>query len=247
MSQSYSGNWIADAVIIMPLIVVHIAVFLLSPCLITEIIYMLGYVSSITIMSTYRKYRHILIVPVAGFAIGFVSEVAGVNVGIPFGRYEYVSLIAPRVLGVPLSVPAMWGFYAYLTYLIASSIITRKSIAGSILRVTYASLLMVTLDLAMDPFMVSKIHAWVWLGGWGPSWFGVPASNFIGWFIVSFAILSTHEVVAGNSSSPRAIALTIPYVCIIMYFASFIGSELAAPIAAILVSMLAVPIMIRVF
>ena len=245
MNQSRNSNQVVDVAIITPLIVAHVVVFLLSPSLITEFIYMLGYVASLAIASTRREYRHMLIIPVAGFAIGLTSEVSGVNAGIPFGRYEYVSLMAPRVLGVPLSVPVMWGFYAYLTYLIASSIVTRKGIAGIILRVTYASLLMVTLDLAMDPFMVSKIHAWVWLGGWGPAWFGIPASNFIGWFVVSFAIFLTHGVVAGNSSSPKATILAIPYACLIMYFASFIGSELAAPIAALLVTLLTVPAIVK--
>jgi len=245
MNQSHNGSQVVDMAIITPLIVAHVAVFLLSPSLTTEIIYMLGYVASLAIASAYREYRHMLIIPVAGFAIGLASEVAGVNAGIPFGRYEYVSLVTPRVFGVPLSVPLMWGFYAYLTYLIASSIITRKDTAGVILRVTYASLLMVALDLAMDPFMVSKIHAWVWLGGWGPAWFGVPASNFVGWFIVSFAILLTHEVMARNSSTPKTIALAVPYGCLLMYFASFIGPELAAPIAALLVTLLTVPLIIK--
>ena len=245
MNKPCSSNQLVNVAIITPLIVAHVMVFLQSPSLTTEIVYMFGYVASLAIMSTRKEYRHLLIIPVTGFVIGLTSEVAGVNTGFLFGKYKYVSLIAPRVLGVPLSVPVMWGFYAYLTYLIASSIITCKGIVGSILRITYASLLMVILDLAMDPFMVSKIHAWVWLGGWGPTWFGIPASNFIGWFIVSFTILFTHEVMAGNLSSPRAIALTIPYACLIMYFASFIGPKLAAPIAALLVTMLAVPIIIK--
>ncbi|HDN02233.1 MAG TPA: carotenoid biosynthesis protein [Candidatus Bathyarchaeota archaeon] len=244
MNQSRNDNQVVDVAIITPLLVAHVLVFLLLPSLITEIIYMLGYVASLAIASTRREYRHILIIPVAGFAVGLTSEVAGVNTGIPFGRYEYVSLTAPRVLGVPLSVPVMWGFYAYLTYLIASSVIRGKSIIGITLRVMYASLLMVTLDLAMDPFMVNKIHAWVWLDGWGPTWFGIPVSNFIGWFIVSFAIFLIHEVMARNSSSPR-ITTAIPYACLVMFFASFIGSELAAPIAALLVTLLAVPIIVK--
>jgi len=221
-----------------------VAVFLLPPSLTTEIIYMLGYVTSLAVASIYKEYRHVLIIPVAGFAIGLAAEVIGVNTGVPFGKYEYISLMAPRVLGVPLSVPIMWGFYAYLTYLIASSIITRKGTAGAFLRVTYTSLLMVTLDLAMDPFMVSKIHAWVWLGGWGPAWFGIPASNYMGWFIVSFMILLTHELLARNSPTPRATALTVPYICLTMFFASFIGPQLVAATATLVTTLIAIPTLI---
>jgi len=205
---------------------------------------MLGYVVSLAVASTRREFRHLLIIPAAGFIAGLTAEVIGVNTGIPFGKYEYVSLKAPRVLGVPLSVPLMWGFYTYLTYLIASSTVTRGGIAGAALRVTYASLLMVTLDLAMDPFMVNEIHAWVWLGGWGPKWFGIPASNFVGWFTVSFAILLTHELAARDSPTPKATVLIAPYACLVMFFASFIGPELVAPVAALLVIIITVPAMI---
>lgn len=206
--------------------------------------YMLGYVASLAAAAARKEFRHLLAIPVAGFAIGLTAEVIGVNTGVPFGRYEYVSLSAPRVLGVPLSVPVMWGFYAYLTYLIASSIITRKGTAGAFLRVTYASLLMVTLDLAMDPFMVSKAHAWVWLGGWGPTWFGIPASNYVGWFIVSFTILLTHELIARNSPTPKATALTAPYTCLTIFFASFISPQLVATTAALITTLIATPTLI---
>ncbi|RLF98365.1 MAG: hypothetical protein DRN47_05585, partial [Candidatus Wolframiiraptor sp.] len=106
---------------------------------------MLGYVVSLAAASMNKEFRHLLIIPVTGFAIGLMAEIVGVNTGIPFGRYEYVSLGGPRVLGVPLDVPMMWGLYAYLMYLIASSTVTRRGCVGAVLRIVYASLLMVVL------------------------------------------------------------------------------------------------------
>ena len=247
MSRSREFNYTIDVAVIAPLIAGHALVLLLPHSLeffnFSLGIYVLGYVVSFATALMNKKFRHLLIIPATGFAIGLMTEIVGVNTGIPFGKYEYVSLGGPRVLGVPLDVPMMWGLYAYLMYFIASSIVTRRGRVGAVLRVVYASLLMVVLDLAMDPFMISEVHAWIWLDGWGPKWFGVPASNFIGWFIVSFAIFIIHELAAGKSSTPKATALIVPYTCLVMFFASFIGPELAAPVAALIVILIAVPLM----
>ena len=53
------------------------------------ITYMLGYVASLA-ASLSKEHRHLLLIPAAGFTIGLIAEVVGVNTGLPFGRYEYV-------------------------------------------------------------------------------------------------------------------------------------------------------------
>jgi len=231
-----TDRWVTAAITV-PLILGHLAVFLARGSQVTLAAYMLGYVASLLAAATSKKFRHLLIIPAAGFAIGLVAEIAGVNTGVPFGRYEYLSLRAPRLLGVPITVPIMWGFYSYLTYLVASSIIRR----GGILKVLYTSTLMVLLDLAMDPFMVNVVHAWTWLSGWGPKWFGIPASNFTGWFIVSAAIIATHELTQGNAPTPNTKALTIPYVTLTIFFTTYIGPNLTGPIAAATTALIAIP------
>jgi putative membrane protein len=49
-----------------------------------------------------------------------------------------------------------------------------------------ASLIMVAWDLAQDPVWATVLHGWVWLDG-GP-WFGVPVSNFLGWYANVFVM-----------------------------------------------------------
>jgi putative membrane protein len=45
---------------------------------------------------------------------------------------------------------------------------------------------MVAWDLAQDPVWGTALHGWVWLDG-GP-WFGVPISNYLGWYGTVFCI-----------------------------------------------------------
>ena len=45
---------------------------------------------------------------------------------------------------------------------------------------------MVAWDLAQDPVWATVLHGWVWRDG-GP-WFGVPISNYLGWYLTVFTI-----------------------------------------------------------
>lgn len=49
-----------------------------------------------------------------------------------------------------------------------------------------ASFIMVGWDLSQDPVWSTVLHAWIWLGG--GDYFGVPVSNFIGWFVTSYVL-----------------------------------------------------------
>ena len=80
------------------------------------------------------------------------------------------------------------GVFSAMAYLAA------RPFAKGLKLVLLASSLMVILDLALDPAMISW-QAWVWEGGWGPTWHGVPLSNFAGWFLVSLVIIGLYELV----------------------------------------------------
>ena len=135
-----------------------------------------------------RSHRKLPLMLVLGFAIGLAFEAVGVATGLPFGRYRYVALDTARILDVPVVVPVMWGVFSATAYLAA------RPIARGVWLVLLASALMVILDLALDPAMTSW-RAWVWEGGWGPTWHGVPFSNFLGWLLVSLVIIGTYELV----------------------------------------------------
>jgi putative membrane protein len=49
-----------------------------------------------------------------------------------------------------------------------------------------ASFIMVMWDLSMDPARATVNHAWIWHDGGG--YFGVPFSNFLGWFLCVYTI-----------------------------------------------------------
>ena len=86
-----------------------------------------------------------------------------------------------------------------------------------------SGLVAVNLDMLLDPVVVST-QGWFWIGG-GP-YFGVPISNFIGWFIVTFVFTFLFRLYESfkkinNGSLPRA-SLLMSSSIIILYLIYFI-------------------------
>jgi len=118
--------------------------------------------------------------------VGFASEIIGTHFCIPFGCYEYVNL-KPQFLGVALFVPFAWGIFSVISYMTAAFILKRGW-----RRILLASLLMCILDLSVDPIMTSW-DAWVWKITTAVNWFGIPWTNYVGWFLVSLIIFYLYE------------------------------------------------------
>ena len=130
--------------------------------------------------------------------VGFTSEIIGTRFCIPFGCYEYVNL-KPQLFGVALFVPIAWGIFSVISYMTAASVLPRGW--G---RRLLASLLMVLFDLSIDPLMTSW-NAWVWKTATAVNWFGIPWTNYVGWFLVSLLIFWLYERISGeNLGTPIA-------------------------------------------
>ena len=106
---------------------------------------------------------------------GWAVEWLGKSTGFPFGSYAYTAP-GPALLGVPLFVPLGWWAFS----MIALAISPYKQ------RLWIAPLALVVWDLALDPLMVHK-------GFWGFNsqsiYYGIPAMNFIGWYLVGLLLI----------------------------------------------------------
>jgi uncharacterized membrane protein len=114
---------------------------------------------------------------------GYLVEVLGVQLGLPFGAYAYTGQLGVEVLGVPLIIPLAWTMMAYPALLVGRRI-SRHPVGGPII----AGLALATWDLFLDPQMVDAGHL-VWLGG-GPTVLDIPVSNFAGWFVTAILMMA---------------------------------------------------------
>lgn len=129
-----------------------------------------------------------------GGAVGLAAEVVGVHVGLPFGAYVYTATLAPRVLGVPLVMAAAWVvLFAYVRQM------ARRPLA--------AAAWMTAIDLVIDPLAANRLGYWVWAHP-GP-YYGIPWSNFAGWFAVSLLLFSLDRGPAQAEGRVRWLGLSV--------------------------------------
>jgi uncharacterized membrane protein len=112
------------------------------------------------------------------------SENLSILTGFPFGWYHYSDAMGPKLFLVPLQIgPAYFGV-GYLSWTLARAILgdedTRLAGLLSFATPAMASFIMVSWDLTIDPTMSTIAGNWVWHNG--GSYFGVPLSNFLGWY-----------------------------------------------------------------
>jgi uncharacterized membrane protein len=138
----------------------------------------------------------------AAGAIGFAAELAGVATGKPFGHYRYTGKLGPRVGGVPLLAAAAWALMARPAWVTAGWL-TRSRVP----RALTAAGALTAWDVFLDPRMAREGY-WIWPGG--GRYEGVPASNFLGWWVVGsvvFAVWSVLDDKPADGEDDGALAL----------------------------------------
>ncbi len=148
-------------------------------------VYLLLYLFAFAILSQ-RAWKSLPKLLLWALIVGFSAEIVGTHLCLPFGCYEYVNL-RPQIFGVGLFVPFAWGIFGAIAYLTASYFFRNWS-----KRLLFAALLMIIIDLSVDPIMTSW-KAWVWKRTTAINWFGIPWTNYLGWFIVSLTFFYLYE------------------------------------------------------
>jgi uncharacterized membrane protein len=137
-----------------------------------------------------HRFRGILVFFVICIFVGNVAENIGVRTGLPFGHYFFTDVMGPKLLVVPILLGGAYIGMGYVSWTLSRLILGQAESpisASSVFTVPLiASFLMVAWDLAMDSIWSTVLHAWIWQQG--GAYFGVPLSNFLGWFLTNFAI-----------------------------------------------------------
>ncbi len=161
------------------------------------------------------RLRGILVFTGLCIVVGNISENLGVATGFPFGRYYFVELMGPKLFHVPVLLGLAYIGMAYVSWTLGRVIVggSAATTGGApLLAVPLAAgFIMVAWDLAQDPVWSTALHGWVWLDG-GP-WFGVPISNYLGWYgtvfliYLCFALYLRRRPAQANANHGRAAIL----------------------------------------
>jgi len=130
------------------------------------------------------------------FAIPYASEFVGVLTGVPYGTYEYTGL-RPWLFGlVPFFIFIAWINVSYLTIATTTLGLGRSSLWLAPLD----GILAAAWDVIVDPLAV-RAGYWAWASQEG--FYGVPLSNFLGWFLVVTVLsLAARSVWSRDAAAP---------------------------------------------
>ena len=180
----------------------------------------------------YRS-RGILIFATLCLGVGTLFESVSLRTGFPFGYYRFTDLMGPKLLDLPILLALAYVGMGYLSWVLAVVILDCQNEPPSgrkiVLLPLAASFVMTAWDFSMDAVWADIDHAWVWQDG-GP-YFGVPVSNFFGWFFTVyifyqlFALYLRNRVIIRSRTSHWRLA-------ILFYAASAAGNLLVvAPLS----------------
>ncbi len=158
--------------------------------------------------------RTTLIFAVIAWAVALICEWSSINNGFPFGLYHYVHATSGReiwVAGVPFFDSLSFVFLSFASYSTALLLAAPLYRTGCDLRLLdtwnlrrslhvwiLASIFMVMVDLVVDPLSVRGAQWFLgnlfWYDPPGP-YFGVPITNFLGWFLVAAINIAVFQLV----------------------------------------------------
>lgn len=115
-------------------------------------------------------------------------EWLGVQYGLFFGHYFYNPDFGLYIAGIPFTIGTAWLMVVATTHALAKPITMR--IRQPLLQLVSYSLLgavaAVVMDLILDPVAANIKEYWVWDGD--GFYYGIPMSNFIGWFFIALTL-----------------------------------------------------------
>ncbi|MCK9150412.1 carotenoid biosynthesis protein [Methanobacterium alcaliphilum] len=131
-------------------------------------------------------WRNIAIFFLITWVVSFSFENLSIATGFPFGFYHYSPSLG--LLTVPLIIIFAYFSIGYLAWAL-SHVLTgqyHKKLEGKQIFIVpfIAAFLMVMWDLTIDPISSTLQGLWVWTTP--GAYYGVPISNFAGWFLVVF-------------------------------------------------------------
>ena len=121
--------------------------------------------------------------------LALLAELSSTRTGVPFGLYHYTGTTRGQEIyvdNVPLMDSLSFTFLAYAAFCLARVVLAGRAVSRVRLAIV-SGLLMMLLDVVIDPLAVRGGR---WFLGYifyypeGGVYFGVPLTNFAGWWIV---------------------------------------------------------------
>ncbi len=162
-------------------------------------------------------------------AVGGAAELLSLRTGFPFGHYAFTGVMGPGPFHLPLMLVLAYVGIGYVSWTLSLLIlgVCNQTLSG--VRVAaaplLASLIMVAWDLSMEADWLTVDRAWIWRDG--GVYFGVPLSNFFGWFGMALVYYTAFALwCRARSVSPAAVPESVWRTAVAMYAICALGNPL---------------------
>jgi uncharacterized membrane protein len=161
------------------------------------------------------------------FLVSWSSETASIAMGFPFGEYHYTELLGAKIGTVPMAVMAAYFVAGYLAWTMGTVFLgnlgTGVERRNLFLVPLVAGFLLVMWDFCLDPIRSTIDGAWLWEDG--GAYYGVPISNYFGWYLTAFLIFQIFALYLFKSSTNEHVeqSKTYWYLAPVMYLGLALG------------------------
>jgi uncharacterized membrane protein len=135
--------------------------------------------------------RGVIAFAVICLVVSNIFENLGVATGFPFGAYHYTDALGPKLGYVPLLIGPAYLGVGYMAWVLGTVLVgdvKRGADSLSTFATPFiAAFIMVLWDLSLDPAASTLGKWWIWEHGGG--FFGVPLTNYLGWFLTVFVFM----------------------------------------------------------
>jgi putative membrane protein len=146
---------------------------------------------------------------VISYVVSSIWENLSVMTGFPFGNYYYT--LMPQLFYVPVFIGFAYFGIGFVSWMTANTILDRadekldlRTRAGRINTFALpllAGAVMTMFDVGIDSISSTVRNAWVWEDGGGV--FGVPFTNYLGWWFVTWSFFQVFALVLAVRQTRR--------------------------------------------
>jgi putative membrane protein len=165
------------------------------------------------------------------WGIANVFENLSVATGFPFGRYYFTPIMGPKLFQIPILIGLAYIGMGYISWVLGRLILggAATTLKGAQL-VTVplcAAFLMVAWNMSQDPVWSTVGHAWIWRDG--GAYFGVPVSNFFGWYLLACTVYQAFALyLRGREPEPGPMPSGFWQTVLVFYLLFVLGGILPA-------------------
>ncbi len=147
---------------------------------------------------------------VISFVISNIWENLSILTGFPFGNYHYT--LMPQLFLVPVIIGVTYFGLGYVSWMTANTVLdraderldlrTRTGRINVIALPVLAGAVMTMFDVGADSLIATVRQVWIWHDGGGL--FGVPWTNYVGWWFVTWSFFQVFALVLAIRQTRRS-------------------------------------------